>query len=224
MNYLATPQPRRDRYKSGRGVAFRSIGWPAALVAVAAVGAAVATYPAAAPAIAEELARVRFVPVRAESGGVGTLRHAAIAAWNAPNDGLPARAETRTASGFSALRDWAATKPEAAVAWARERHGDSPVAAVLPGLADPTECDIAATAFGCATDASTRSTTTTLGWAEAIADPALRQCALAHVFQDVAQQDAAAAVRYIDNAPRLNAAERDALLAAIRPRASSADV
>ena len=122
---------------------------------------------------------------------------------------LPSGPARQTACVVTFSR-WAAQDPAA-------------LAAVLPGIADPAERDAAATAFVCGTDAANRSTADAFGWAEAIADQALRQRALAHVLQELAQQDASAAVRYIENAPRLSPADRDDLLAAISPRPSSPD-
>lgn len=84
-------------------------------------------------------------------------------------------------------------------------------------IADAHDFDLAAALLVLHTDQLHRSTAVALTWAEALADPALRLGALAHVLREWSQQDPDAPLRYIDTDPTLSSEDRAALRAAFTP-------
>lgn len=158
------------------------------------------------PAFAGELARLLGA-----HGAEGPAYRAVIEHWAAADPSAAAAfalnlptGPTREVALRIAVERWVVIDPEA-------------LAAALPRFGNPAERDVASVTLVCGTDALNRPTASALAWAEAIVDPAARQRALAHVLKEWAQQDRAAAERYVEDSNHLGAAEREALLGALRP-------
>ena len=108
----------------------------------------------------------------------------------------------RNAAFYAALENWILNDPEAAAGW-------------IIHLADPRDFDRGAALLVIHTDTLQRPTALALTWAEDLADPALRRCALLHVLREWSQENPSAALRYAGSAPSLSPEERAALLAAL---------
>jgi hypothetical protein len=142
-------------------------------------------------------------------GGNSPAYHAVMQSWCAVAPAEAAQYALSLSPGPArqvaiglALPTWAAEDPAG-------------LAAALPRFRRGEERDRAATCLICRTDAVNRPTATALSWAEAVEDPVLRQKAVLHVLREWAQQDPSAVAEYLDGSDRLQASEREALLAAL---------
>lgn len=98
-----------------------------------------------------------------------------------------------------AMDNWSLQDPASLGAW-------------LNTLPPGAEGDIGAALMISKTDGANRSTEVALGWVESISDPGLKFDSLAHVLDEWAQTDSAAATEYVRNAAWLENNQRSTLL------------